>query len=32
MEVLTHTELAILLIGVGGFCFGVGVLIGGTLR
>mgnify|MGYP001101237050 CR=1 FL=1 len=32
MECFTHTELAILLLGVGGFCFGVGVLIGVTLR
>lgn len=32
MEVLTHTELAILLIGVAGFAFGVGVLAGVTLR
>lgn len=32
MTVLTHTELTILLIGVAGFAFGVGVLIGGTLR
>lgn len=32
MEVLTHTELAILLLGVGGFCFGLGVLVGGALR
>lgn len=32
MECFTHTELAILLIGVAGFAFGVGVLVGGTLR
>lgn len=32
MECLTHTELAILLLGVGGFAFGVGVLVRGALR
>lgn len=32
MTVLTHTELAILLVGVAGFAFGLGVLIGGTMR
>lgn len=32
MECFTHTELAILLVGVFGFAFGLCVLIGGALR